>query len=66
MLSRADLYCRRAIQADVTDAQSYYAYGAFLDRIGNKKAAEAMYIEALKLNAFHVETLKSYGDLLSG
>ncbi len=66
LLSRADLYCRRALQADVTDAQSYYAYGAFLDRIGNKVAAEAMYREALKLNGNHVETLKSYGDLLSG
>lgn len=65
LLARADEYHQRAIQADVTDPESYHGYGVFLERIGNKATAAMMYQSALLLDPYHVDTLKDYGDLLS-
>ncbi len=64
-LARADLYFRRAILADPTDAESLYMFAFFLDRTGNKDSTEDFYKRALKADANHVEALKGYGDFLS-
>jgi tetratricopeptide (TPR) repeat protein len=64
-LARADLYFRRAILADPGDAESLWLFAAFLDRTGNKPAAEECYKRALKADPHHVEALKGYGDFLS-
>jgi Tfp pilus assembly protein PilF len=50
----------------VKDAQSYYEYAVFLDRLHDGNRAEFMYRQALVHNPHHVDTLKSYGDFLAG
>ena len=64
-IAQADLYFRRAILADPSDAESLFCYAAFLDRIGKKDRAESYYREALRADPSHVEANKGYGDYLN-
>lgn len=59
------MFFRRALLSDPNDAETAFMFASFLDRTGDKKGAEVLYLRAIELDPGFIDALKGFGDCLS-